>query len=70
MLTKSLRRSKRVARSLDLYSWGRMWTLAAYCELRRDFRNFLLDRSARSRVTKSSPSVTLDDFVRAITAAS
>ena len=37
-------RSERSARPLGLYFWGRSWTLAAYCELRRDFRNFRSDR--------------------------
>ena len=36
--------SHRTARPLGLYFWGPTWTLAAYCELRRGFRNFRLDR--------------------------
>jgi predicted DNA-binding transcriptional regulator YafY len=27
-----------------MFFWGRTWTLAAWCELRDDFRNFRLDR--------------------------
>ncbi|HED66506.1 MAG TPA: YafY family transcriptional regulator [Planctomycetes bacterium] len=29
---------------LGLFFWGRTWTLAAWCELRDDYRNFRLDR--------------------------
>jgi predicted DNA-binding transcriptional regulator YafY len=29
---------------LGLYYWGRIWTLAAWCELRRDYRSFRVDR--------------------------
>ena len=37
-------KSARVVRPLGLYFWGKLWTLAAWCELRRDFRNFRPDR--------------------------
>ena len=40
--------SKRVVRPLGIFFWGRTWTLAAWCELRQDFRNFRLDRIAAS----------------------
>ena len=40
--------SERDARPLGLYFWGKKWTLAAWCELRTDFRNFRLDRVGRS----------------------
>ena len=33
-------------RPLGLYYWGKTWTLAAWCELRGDFRNFRADRIA------------------------
>jgi predicted DNA-binding transcriptional regulator YafY len=29
---------------LGLYFWGRVWTLAGWCELRADFRSFRVDR--------------------------
>ena len=32
--------SERDLRPLGLYHWGKVWTLAAWCELRTDFRNF------------------------------
>ena len=31
-------------RPLGLYFWGDAWTLGAWCDLRRAFRNFRLDR--------------------------
>jgi predicted DNA-binding transcriptional regulator YafY len=31
---------------LGLWFWGKVWTLVAWCELRRDFRMFRLDRIA------------------------
>lgn len=33
-------------RPLGLWFWGKVWTLAAWCELRTDFRTFRLDRIA------------------------
>ena len=38
--------TKRTVRPLGIFFWGRTWTLAAWCELRQDFRNFRLDRIA------------------------
>lgn len=36
--------SERVLRPLCLAFWGAVWTLGAWCELRRDFRTFRIDR--------------------------
>jgi len=36
--------TERVVRPLGAFFWGRTWTLAAWCELREDFRTFRLDR--------------------------
>ena len=36
--------SVRIVRPLGIFFWGRVWTLASWCELRTDFRNFRLDR--------------------------
>ncbi len=44
--------SQRILRPLALYFWGKVWTLAAWCELRQDFRNFRLDRLREFRVLK------------------
>ena len=38
----------RVVRPLGVFFWGRTWTLAAWCEMRNDFRNFRLDRATDS----------------------
>jgi predicted DNA-binding transcriptional regulator YafY len=40
--------TKRTVRPLGVFFWGRTWTLAGWCELREDFRNFRLDRVAAS----------------------
>jgi predicted DNA-binding transcriptional regulator YafY len=36
--------SKRLVRPLLLEFWGRVWTLASWCEARADFRSFRIDR--------------------------
>lgn len=36
--------SLRTVRPVGLFFWGEAWTLAAWCELRDDFRTFRLDR--------------------------
>jgi predicted DNA-binding transcriptional regulator YafY len=36
--------SRRVVRPLACFYWGEVWTLAAWCEQREDFRNFRVDR--------------------------
>ncbi len=37
--------SARLVRPLALHFWGGTWTLAAWCELREDFRTFRIDRA-------------------------
>jgi predicted DNA-binding transcriptional regulator YafY len=57
---------------LGLYFWGATWTLAAWCELRQDFRSFRLDRidSAYSteRQYPDQAGRRLEDYVRAMRA--
>ncbi len=49
--------SNRVLWPLGLFYWGRVWTLAAWCELRQDYRSFRLDRFQSIRaLTESIPS--------------
>jgi predicted DNA-binding transcriptional regulator YafY len=36
--------STRCIRPLGLFFWGNVWTLAAWCEAREDYRNFRVDR--------------------------
>jgi predicted DNA-binding transcriptional regulator YafY len=45
--------SERAARPLGLYFWGRKWTLAAWCELRSDYRSFRPDRMRDVRITET-----------------
>jgi len=61
--------SERKVRPLGLYFWGQRWTLAAWCELREDFRNFRLDRMAHAAIGNrfpDEPGKRLDDFLRAV----
>ncbi|MDR3419460.1 MAG: YafY family protein [Nevskia sp.] len=55
---------------LGLYFWGHVWALAAWCELRQDFRNFRLDRIAGAfsseRQYPDQAGRRLEDFVRAM----
>ena len=62
--------STRRVRPLALYFWGPVWTLAAWCETRGDFRSFRVDRIRRievlSRRFADEPGKSLADFMRAI----
>ncbi len=59
--------STRDVRPLALYFWGPVWTLAAWCELRNDFRNFRVDRISNpailDRTFVEEAGKTLDDFI-------
>lgn len=59
--------TQRRLRCLGLYFWGPTWTLAAYCELREDFRVFRMDRVQAARLEAGrfevQPPITLEDFV-------
>lgn len=39
--------SQRTVRPLGSFYWGAVWTLAAWCEVREDFRSFRVDRIER-----------------------
>lgn len=60
----------RVVRPLGLFFWGSGWSMAGWCEMRTDFRNFRLDRMATIDVLdeKYHPEAgkTLDDFMAAM----
>jgi len=43
--------SERNVRPLGLIFWGKIWTLAAWCEHRRSYRNFRVDRITSFHVT-------------------
>jgi predicted DNA-binding transcriptional regulator YafY len=59
--------TERIVRPLGIFFWGRTWTLAAWCELREDFRNFRLDRVGGStmleRTFEEEPGKTLRDLL-------
>lgn len=59
--------TERVVRPLGVFFWGRTWTLAAWCELRTDFRNFRLDRISDSALLDEAypeePGRTLRDLL-------
>lgn len=60
--------SERTVRPLSLAFFGPVWLLAAWCELRGDFRTFRLDRMEKFIVTgdrfKAERGKTLQDFLR------
>jgi len=66
------RRSERLVRPLACFHWDSVWTLAAWCEHRGDFRNFRLDRIEGLRLEaerfRDEPGRTLADFQRAMEA--
>ena len=60
--------SRRVVRPLGCFYWGKVWTLAAWCESREAFRNFRLDRIADVKgldsIFRDEAGKTLADFLR------
>lgn len=58
--------TERTVRPLGLFFWGSTWSLAAWCELRDDFRTFRLDRIAElavgDRRFEAEPGKTIEDF--------
>lgn len=64
------RHTQRTVRPLAVAFWGKIWSLAAWCELRQGFRSFRLDRIATAELTGTfadEPGKTLDDFIDAVT---
>lgn len=58
--------SHRTVRPLALYFWGNSWTLASWCEMRNDFRNFRIDRmtnAVESSGFEPEPGRRLEDFL-------
>lgn len=62
------KKSERTVRPLSLAYFGPVWVLAAWCELRGDFRTFRLDRIAKFEVTpdrfRAERGKTLHDFLK------
>jgi predicted DNA-binding transcriptional regulator YafY len=63
--------SQRVVRPLGCFYWGKVWTLAAWCEVRHDFRSFRLDRmdalqrqDGQAGQFRDEPGKTLADYLR------
>jgi predicted DNA-binding transcriptional regulator YafY len=55
-------------RPLGCFYWGKVWTLAAWCEQREDFRSFRVDRVTYVRRLderfRDEPGRTLADHLR------
>ena len=60
--------SERTLRPLGCFYWGKVWTLAAWCETREDFRSFRVDRVTYVRRLderfRDEPGRTLADLAR------
>jgi predicted DNA-binding transcriptional regulator YafY len=60
--------SERTVRPLGCFYWGAVWTLAAWCETREDFRSFRVDRIRELQVLdapfRDEPGKTLPDLFR------
>lgn len=59
--------SARTVRPLGLFFWGTVWSLAAWCEMREDFRNFRVDRIAKLSALEEAfapePGRRLEDYL-------
>jgi predicted DNA-binding transcriptional regulator YafY len=62
--------SQRVVRPLGSFFWGKVWTLAAWCESRQDFRNFRIDRIQALKMLderfRDEPDKTLAQMLRKV----
>ena len=62
--------SERVLWPLGCFYWGAVWTLAAWCETREDFRGFRVDRMASAVMLddayRHQDGRTLGDFLRSV----
>ena len=65
--------SDRTVWPLALHFWGQVWTLAAWCELRQDFRTFRIDRAEcvalRDDDYPREKGRTLEDYLARVTRA-
>jgi predicted DNA-binding transcriptional regulator YafY len=60
--------SERIVRPVGLFYWTGRWSLAAWCELRADWRNFRVDRMAGLEPLPDTfdDTITLDAFLDAL----
>lgn len=60
--------SERIVRPLSLAYFGPVWMLAAWCDLRQDFRTFRIDRMRDYKLTSQTftiePGKSLNDFLK------
>lgn len=60
--------SERIVRPLGCFYWGKVWTLAAWCDMRQDFRSFRVDRITSLQVQETrfqhQTGRTLQDMLR------
>jgi len=66
--------SERTVRPLGCFYWGKVWTLSTWCELRKDFRGFRIDRMDAVQVLperfRDEAGKTLADMLRQVKARS
>jgi len=65
------RKTERTARPLAVAFWGKVWSLASWCETRHAFRGFRLDRMQDVALGAAFPEEedkSLDAFIRHVTA--
>jgi predicted DNA-binding transcriptional regulator YafY len=69
-LDKKNENTQRVLRPLGLNFWGTGWSLAAWCESRKDFRSFWLHKMTSCLVLEATfemePGKSLADFLRSV----
>ncbi len=62
--------SQRCVRPLGCFFWGKVWTMAAWCETRQAFRSFRIDRmdalAVQESVFRDEAGKTLADFLRQV----
>jgi predicted DNA-binding transcriptional regulator YafY len=67
---KKNQETRRILRPLGLYFWGTGWSLAAWCESRKDFRSFWLHKMTTcvplDATFETDPEKTLAEFLRKV----
>lgn len=55
-----------MVRPLDLWFWGKVWTIVAWCKLCTGFRMFRLDRIDTGETFRPERGKTLTDYYRSM----